>query len=95
MADVKLHRPGWTNKSWSPHGLFKPVRFNEDDTATLDVDSYDEWIGDDMARSQGITVTREAPLPEVPKCPTCGASGDDPCVKNNGKPAAKTHKNRP
>ena len=65
MADVKLHRPGWTNTNWSPHGLFTSIRFDENDTAKLDEDSFDEWIGDEMARSQGISVTRPTPKPKA------------------------------
>ena len=70
-ATITLHRPGWTNSSWNPHGLFRPIRFDENDTATIDEDSFDEWVGDDMARVQGITVTRPkkkvAPKPAVNK----------------------------
>ena len=88
MADVKLHRPGWTNANWSPHGLFEPIRFDEKDTATLDEDSFNEWVGDDMARSQGVTVTRPV------GCPACGASGDDPCLTEAGKKASAPHKDR-
>jgi hypothetical protein len=88
MSDVKLHRPGWTNSNWNPHGLFKPVRFNEDDIATIDEDSFDEWIGDDMARSQGITVTRPKPEPKPkPKVAAKKPTAKKPVAKK--KPAAK------
>ena len=63
MSKVKLHRPGWTNSSWNPHGLFEPIRFDRNDSATIDEDSFDEWIGDDMARVAGITVTRPKQKP--------------------------------
>jgi hypothetical protein len=90
MPDVKLHRPGWTNSNWNPHGLFKPVRFNEDDTATIDEDSFDEWIGDDMARVQGITVTRPSkpePKPKSKPKPKPIAAAKKSVAKK--KPAAK------
>ncbi len=93
---IRLHRPGWTNHNWCPHGTAIPVRFDADDNAEVDADVFDEWIGDDKARVMGITVSRHNPDPqvEVEGCPTCGATGDDPCVKASGRTARKAHKNR-
>ena len=82
-ATITLHRPGWTNSNWNPHGLFRPIRFDENDTATIDEDSFDEWVGDDMARVQGITVTR-------PKKPVAKPAAKKPAAKN--KTAPKTTK---
>lgn len=43
-----------------------------------------------LLRSQGwVEVT------STKACPTCGASGDDPCVTSNGNTAAQPHTNRP
>ena len=78
MADVKLHRPGWTDYNWAPHGMSIPVRFDSDDSATVDADVFDEWIGDDKARAMGIVVTR--PKPPVTKAAT---------KKKTPKPTAK------
>ncbi len=38
--------------------MYEPVRFDENDKAEVDVDVFNEWIGDDMARVVGIVVTR-------------------------------------
>ena len=99
-ATVSLHRPGWSNSNWNPHGLSFPIRFNSNDVATLDADVFDEWIGDDLARTMGMTVTRivkAADVGDVPVeegyCPTCGVTGDDPCRKPSGQ-TARRHRKR-
>ncbi len=91
---VTLTRPGFGNSVWSPHGFLYPIRF-QDHVAQVLESHFDDWIGDELATVHGITVARPKTKPEVPKCPTCGASGDDSCVKKNGKPARKPHKDRP
>lgn len=55
---VTLHRPGWTESAWQPHGFQYPIRFNGMDTAVILEEHFDLWVGDDQARVEGITVTR-------------------------------------
>jgi hypothetical protein len=57
---VRLTRPGWTNYDWAPHGFVYPIKFNQDDQAEVVKAHYDLWIGDDLARKEGIVVT---PIP--------------------------------
>ena len=60
---VTLTRPGWENSAWQPHGFYYSVKFNNNGEATILETHYNEWIGPDNARVNGITVTE----PKTPK----------------------------
>ena len=103
-AKVTLTRPGWENSGWVPHGFSYTIRFNDDGVATILKAHYDEWIGEKNARVNGVTVGDVAKKPPIEPqitvaesgvCPTCGASGDEPCMTPSGKKAAKRHAKRP
>jgi len=99
---VTLIRPGWEMNTWSPHGFNYSIRFAGGRAEILE-DHFNEWIGDELAAVYGITVKRPdkpkvqsqpAAAPKVSGCPTCGATGDEPCRTGTGKRASAPHKDR-
>lgn len=77
---VTLASTRFAAQEWSPHGLAYPIRFDSDGCAVVYEPHFDEWVGDEMAKKNGLVVTR--PTKKVAKkAPAKRAAAKKPAAK--------------
>ncbi len=55
---IRLTSTRYARSSWSPHGLNYGIDFNKNGEGFVIETHFDDYIGDDLAASMGMTVTR-------------------------------------
>ena len=55
---IRLTTSRYVRSSWVPWGFRYPIRFNKDGEGFVLETHFDAWIGQELADSMGMTVTR-------------------------------------
>ena len=55
---IRLTTSRYVRSSWVPWGFRYPIRFNKEGEGVVLEEHFDAWIGQDLADSMGMTVTR-------------------------------------
>lgn len=78
---VTLASTRFAAQEWSPHGLAYPIRFDSDGCAVVYEPHFDEWVGDEMAKKNGLVVTRPKPPAAETKAPAKKAAAKKPTTR--------------